>query len=178
MTMTTDGQFIVETAWGAYNNQTGVQVVSLLLADGTVPDFDALVTACKSTVGGTRLFVGSTLLAYVTTTLARNVLVKTMLSTPVQFKKGGVLQIDASTAKENPLVLKTGVPTWGILALRQSYDAQLFDSAYSAAGLILFSVGAKGSGADVELTQSSPTLLVDQVFKLGDISIAIQNIIT
>ena len=179
MTMITDGQFVIETAYGGYNNPSAYGTVSLLLSDGAVPDFDALVTACKSTSpSGSRGFLGTTLLKYVTTTLARNVLVKTLLTTPIQFKKGGLLKIDASTAKENPLVLKSGTPTWGILALRPAYNVQIFDSEYLAYGLILFTVGPKGSGADVELTQTSPNLIVDQVFKLGDISILVKNIIT
>ena len=178
MTMITDGQFISETASGTYASATANKC-SLLLADGAVPDFDALATACKATVYGTRMFQGTTLQDYVQTTLARNILVKGLISAPVQFQKGSKLVIEASTAKDNPIVLKTGTPTWGILALRQTNTSgQLFGTAYYCTGLLLFTVGGRGSGMDVELSSVSALLTVDQVFKLGDISVAIQNLIT
>jgi hypothetical protein len=101
-----------------------------------------------------------------------------VMSAPIQFQKGAKLAVNLSTAKENPVVLKTGTPTWGILAVRQNVTTQIFGTPNLCSGLLCFTVGGKGSGADVEMSSTSALLTVDQVFKMGDISVAIQNLIT
>lgn len=81
MTMITDGQFAYETGMLNFGR------CALILCDGAVPDFDALVTACKYPYTYARSFSGAALKTYIQTTLARNILLTTTFKTNMLLQK-------------------------------------------------------------------------------------------
>lgn len=171
MTMITDGQFAYETGMLNYGR------CALVLCDGAVPDFDALVTACKFPYQYYRCFSGAALKTYIQTTLARNVLLSTTFKTNMLVKKGGKLSFAFSTAAENPIALLDGTPTWGILAVRAPDVTDFVSTTAKAFGLIGFTVGAKGSGAEMELSSASGLLTKDQIVKVRDLTITLSSLV-
>jgi hypothetical protein len=171
MTMITDGQFAYETGVGNFSR------CALILSDGAVPDFDALVTACKYQHQYSRSFVGSVLKTYIKTTLGRNVLLSTKFNCSMLLQKGGKLSFAFSTAAENPIALLNGTPTWGILALRAPNVPDFLESTANAFGLLGFTVGAKGSGSDLELSSASGLLTKGQIVKVRDLNITLSSLV-
>ena len=171
MTMITDGQFAYETGMGNYGK------CALILSDGAVPDFDALVTACKYPYLYSRSFSGTVLKNYIQTTLARNVLLSTKFNVNMLLNKGGKLSFALSTAAENPIALLNGAPTWGLLALRAPDYPDFLATTARAYGLLGFTVGAKGSGMELELSSTDGLLVKDQIVKVRDLRITLSSLV-
>lgn len=171
MTMITDGQFAYETGLGNFSR------CALILSDGAVPDFDALVTACKYSYLYARSFAGSALKTHIKTTLGRNVLLSTRFNLSMMLNKGGKLSFAFSTTAENPIALLNGTPTWGLLALRAPDVTDFLETAARANGLLGFTVGAKGSGMDLELSSTDGLLVKDQIVKVRDLRITLSSLV-
>jgi hypothetical protein len=92
-------------------------------------------------------------------------------------QKGGKLSFAFSTAAENPIALLNGTPTWGLLALRAPDVTDFLDTNARAFGLLGFTVGAKGSGMELELSSTDGLLVKDQIVKVRDLRITLSSLV-
>lgn len=181
--MITDGQLLFES-WVYGGTSWGYKGVAVILGSGAMLDANALLTASTVVTSGQRLFAIPNMNTYLRTTLGRTINVDACFANVKDIMlKGGYIFSAFSKATATPTILVSGSPTWGIMLVAHAINP--VDGSQCLTGtnvwtyacrMYLFSVGAKGSGADLILPGDG-SLTAGQVFRMSDIKIPISNVI-